>query len=1252
MVGKQTEQSTTRFPGFGKPANPPRASRWVLSLLASLLCCTASAATTLFTEGFEGSFPPAGWTETSIDQSDTYAFNGTYSAKFSANSDELITPAISNATTFIFWSYTTSADPQIVVEHALSPSGPWTEFPESPFSGDTEQWNGRWVTLTNSQPVYIRLQKNGTGSLYIDDAAAENDNTPSTNNPPVFASIGNQSVTVSNALNFTVSATDIDNDPIILSASNLPPGAVFNTVTNAGTVSNTFTWAVAAPVGSYTPVFYAHDGSTTVSETVTITVQEPPVLMITEVADPAGTGGGDYRFVELYNAGSSPVILEGGPWFLSKQVNGGTWSDVPLAGTIPAGETFVIAYSAAKFQEAYGFAPDESDGDISGTGDDAYFLYSGGDHTSGTLVDIYGEFDTDGTGTTWEYTDSRALRNSSASGPSATWIASEWTIIEGATTSDMDPGAAYNVPPILSPIGNKGGLEGRSISFPISATDLTDGDAISFSATNLPPGAVFTGNTFIWETAAPAGQYPVTFSATDKDGSDSETVTITVIEKPLLMISEIADPDGDGADVYRFVELYNAGTNSLNPAADGWHLSKQVNGGTWYDIELTNQIAASGTWVLAGSAPDFATAYGFAPDQENSTISGNGDDAWFLFYGGDHETGILIDIYGEFDTDGTDTAWDYTDGRAVRNETVLEPNSVWTAEEWTITSGATTNNMTPGEHGPLPVFQGLENQFVFLGDDLSPIVTAVNTVKTDVITLYAGNLPDGAAFPTNTATDSVSSLLSWSSPTAGVYTVTFAAQGAAGTRTRQIRVTVSATDAIDGRFDGWRSGTIVKLDNGQFWRNTGGVGPSVSYNNPGVTVTNLSGTRRMFVDGVKSYTTVERIDIVESAVESTFSGLHNGNVVELADGTVWRQISYENISSSADPVTAWRWTENAKTYLRFVDRDNLAIGTCEVTAAAPPSGPAVTQIDGWFRGWEKDRIFALANGGFWQQTTANSSIDTLFRPAATLTNYLGTGTWRLYIDGAAAPGYVEVRQLTGVIRTAIDGTFYGFGGGSFFRLQNGQWWRQTSSDTSASIRSNPEVFLWNSTLQLPDEGRAVSVEQLAVLAESTITNLFSGLRYAKIHRLANGDEWLQISFENSVAANVPAAMLWTENSSIRLLVRDASDRQIGICTVVDPNADDDGDGVSNADESVAGTSLSDRNDFFMIADITQNAQGRAVLRWVPVPGRTYTVEWTPSLLQSFQPLETLTDWTQDSWTDTVNPPGSGGFYRIRVQLSP
>src|SRR6056297_613322 len=130
-------------------------------------------------------------------------------------------------------------------------------------------------------------------------------------------------------------------------------------------------------------------------------------IIISEVADPGDNYDG--RFVELYNATSSSIDLGAGSYHLTRQANGGSYADITLTGTIASGETYIIGNTT--FESVYGSAPDVSSGNISGNGDDGYFLYSGGDHTSGTLVDAYGELDVDGTGTAWEYEDSRAVRN-------------------------------------------------------------------------------------------------------------------------------------------------------------------------------------------------------------------------------------------------------------------------------------------------------------------------------------------------------------------------------------------------------------------------------------------------------------------------------------------------------------------------------------------------------------------------------------------------------------------------------------------------------------------------------------------------------------------------------------------------------------------------------------------------------------------------------------------------------------------------
>lgn len=181
-------------------------------------------------------------------------------------------------------------------------------------------------------------------------------------------------------------------------------------------------------------------------------------------------------------------------------------------------------------------------------------------------------------------------------------------------------------------------------------------------------------------------------------------MSVTAQAQDGLFISEVTDP----ADEYtgRFIELFNAGSEKVDFNSLTFYLSRQSNGGTsWGDVKLTGIVGAGETYVIGGSA--FETLYGFSPDLVTGILIGNGDDAYCVFRDGDHNTGVLHDIYGAIDTDGTGEPWEYEDSRAVRVETVTVPNTIWTADEWVIMSagiadcdpgthhGSTTNDTVP-----------------------------------------------------------------------------------------------------------------------------------------------------------------------------------------------------------------------------------------------------------------------------------------------------------------------------------------------------------------------------------------------------------------------------------------------------------------------------------------------------------------------------------------------------------------------------
>ncbi len=140
---------------------------------------------------------------------------------------------------------------------------------------------------------------------------------------------------------------------------------------------------------------------------------------------------------------------------------------------------------------------------------------------------------------------------------------STWT---SNTNRDMMFEEWGNRAPVLSAIGNKSVNESQLLTFNISATDA-DGDALTYSASNLPSGASFNATTrvFSWTpNYTQAGNYTgVHFEVTDGSLTASENITITVtnVNRPPVAYNQTglsvntcgtltvtlngSDPDGD-----------------------------------------------------------------------------------------------------------------------------------------------------------------------------------------------------------------------------------------------------------------------------------------------------------------------------------------------------------------------------------------------------------------------------------------------------------------------------------------------------------------------------------------------------------------------------------------------------------------------------------------------------------------------------------------------------------------------------------
>jgi hypothetical protein len=394
------------------------------------------------------------------------------------------------------------------------------------------------------------------------------------NRAPVLTTIGSKSVSENTPLTFTLSATDADDDLLGYGVSGLPSGASFSTQ------SGLFSWTPSySQYGSYTLVFSVSDGVASDTETVTISVantNQSPIL--NTIGAKTGAEGAPLRFNVSATDGDDEVLLlsaSGLPEWASFSSDGdfswtptttqaGSYSVVFSASDSVSNdsETVLITINntnQAPILETIGTKSGAEESLLSfkviaNDVDNDTLSYSASGLPDGATFTEDGVFSWTPTTT---QADSYSVVFSVSDGSSAT--DSETVAISIGNT---------NHAPVLASIGNQSFAEGTSLTFTISAVDA-DSDALEYSASGVPDGATFDAvqRQFRWTTDYDSSSnnrvFPVTFTATDGVSSDSETVTITIIDvnrAPLItalgtfnltageafdLDIEASDPDGD-----------------------------------------------------------------------------------------------------------------------------------------------------------------------------------------------------------------------------------------------------------------------------------------------------------------------------------------------------------------------------------------------------------------------------------------------------------------------------------------------------------------------------------------------------------------------------------------------------------------------------------------------------------------------------------------------------------------------------------
>ncbi len=444
------------------------------------------------------------------------------------------------------------------------------------------------------------------------------------NQLPVLTLIGDQAVAEGSQLLLNISATDLDNIPVLTTSLPLPVGALF---TDNGDGTATLDWTPTfTDVGAYPITFYASDGIATDSELVTITVNEAgnqtPVLaaigpqaatetvlfnLVVTATDADGTiptlttstlPGGS-AFVDNGDGTASfdwtPSFAQAGIHNIIFYASDGVASDSELVsitvGNVnqapildPIGARSVLETKLLTFL----VTSSDADGTNSALTTTAL-------PTGATYVD-----NADGTGTfSWVPTFGQAGLYD------ITFYATDAidTVFEIVTITVV----ADNIPPVLNAIGPQTVVEGGTLVVAVSATD-PDGLAPALRAEIMPENLSFVDN---------------------GDGTGSFTFSPNFIQSGLSQVTIVAD---DGFDIDKevvIIQIYEAGEQA--PQFDSIPAPLVLEGEliegviTAFDPDTlpvvifadTTTVPANFTLVDSGNG---VASYSFAPDFTQSGL--------------------------------------------------------------------------------------------------------------------------------------------------------------------------------------------------------------------------------------------------------------------------------------------------------------------------------------------------------------------------------------------------------------------------------------------------------------------------------------------------------------------------------------------------------------------------------------------------------------------------------------------------------
>ncbi len=300
----------------------------------------------------------------------------------------------------------------------------------------------------------------------------------------------------------------------------------------------------------------------------TVTVEEGsagnPALILTAIYDGPITGGLP-KGVELY---ATADISDLSAYGVGSASNGGG-SDgeeytFPSVAVSEGDFIYLTEGDGVAFTDFFGFAPDfadETEGAVNINGNDAIELFF-----EGSVIDVFGEIDVNGSGTAWDYQDGWAYRVDGTGPDGSVFVLGNWSfsgpnaLDDAATNADAAvpvPVGTYS-PDGTAAINANNDVATTDFETPVTidvlANDQTPNPLVSINVTEGPMtngSAVLNADDQVVYTpdAGFCGEAAFDYEICDANGCATATVTVNVvcpIDYPEYPIGLVTTTDADG----------------------------------------------------------------------------------------------------------------------------------------------------------------------------------------------------------------------------------------------------------------------------------------------------------------------------------------------------------------------------------------------------------------------------------------------------------------------------------------------------------------------------------------------------------------------------------------------------------------------------------------------------------------------------------------------------------------------------------